>query len=241
MSCGNSQSAVSRTFFGTQATSFFGTGAPHRFVHQLPEHQATHLATRRNEDHTEHGVVLLPLAKEVRPALQQASVTCSPRLPLLQAVDIHGLPTLLTKPHPPWHRARWQDDCITCTKRNHLEAGPPVTALLGIRYGGILPRPARRSSTTLGLTVVGPVSRRLGGSESSRTEGAGILLDKRKLRHCGTLPSLGERCRLLPVGTQPVSSCGTLTILRRCVLTHNRIGLFCALCALSPCSPPGSP
>ena len=85
---------------------FLGQGAPHRFVHQLPEHQATHLATRGNEDHTEHGVVLLPLAKEVRPALQQASVTCSPRLPLLQAVDIHGLPTLLTKPHPPWHRAR---------------------------------------------------------------------------------------------------------------------------------------
>ena len=139
----------------------------------------------------------------MRPPLQQASVTCSPRLPLLQAVDIHGLPTLLTKPHPPWHRARWQDDYITCTKRNHLEAGPPVTALFGIRYGGILPRPARRSSTTLGLTVVGPVSRRLGGSESPRAEGAGILLNKRKLRQCGTLPSLGERCRL-PVGRCPI-------------------------------------
>ena len=51
---------------------------------------------------------------------------------------------------------------------------------------------------------------------------------------CGTLSA--SSC-----GTQPVSSCGTLTMLRRCVLTHNRIGLFCALCALSPCSPPGCP
>ena len=107
-----------------------------------------------------------------------------------------------------------------------------MNPLFGIRYGGILPRPARRSSTTLGLTVVGPVSRRLGGSESPRAEGAGILLDKRKLRHCGTLPSLVERCQILPVELLPcfVDVCGRSIVLGDVVLFV--LGMFVLLLAV---------